>query len=73
MKIKQLAFAIAALALAAAAQASDSPDVAKAKLEMILSCEQGADPEEVATLITHTSRDSSDLRRDTPEVTPVEI
>ncbi|MCB3688349.1 hypothetical protein H5782_11625 [Klebsiella pneumoniae] len=51
MKIKQLAVAIAALALAAAAQASDSPAVAKAKLEKVLTCEQGADPEEVATLI----------------------
>lgn len=51
MKIKQLAVAIAALALATAAQASDSPAVAKAKLEKVLTCEQGADPEEVATLI----------------------
>lgn len=51
MKIKLLAVAIAALALAAAAQASDSPAVAKAKLEKVLTCEQGADPEEVATLI----------------------
>jgi len=53
MKIKQLAVAIAALALAlaGAAQASDSPTVAKAKLEKILTCEQGADLEEVDTLI----------------------
>jgi hypothetical protein len=51
MKIKQIVVVIAALAAAAAAQASDSAAVAKAKLEKILTCEQGADPQEVAAII----------------------
>lgn len=50
MNIKQLVFTIAALTVAAA-QASESPAVAKAKLEKILTCEKGGDPDEVVSHI----------------------
>lgn len=51
MNIKQLVVTIAALTATAAAQASESPAVAKAKLEQILTCQKGGDPDEVVSHI----------------------
>lgn len=52
MNIKPLIVILAcALASTASAQASDSPALTKAKLERVLTCERGAAPEEVVSLI----------------------